>query len=243
MEFNMLRFNRKNTITSVCTRYETFTVDKNSKHKRRVKIPLTLVIFLTAGMLTLQPYLWGGFSIFKPLPDSKETILSLLKSRDAAIKAVLKVNKGSYSEVQREKLIVLINDIMDFSAMSQTALGEYWEELDEEQKNVFVSDFSKLVKSSSVKKLDIFQAVIDYKQVTMNGEKARVFTRATYDRTRTNVDYELHRKNGRWLVTDFSIDDVSTAVSYQKSFQRIMRKHGFSGLMERLQKKLADESG
>ncbi|MBN1272205.1 MAG: ABC transporter substrate-binding protein [Candidatus Aminicenantes bacterium] len=166
-----------------------------------------------------------------------------MKSRDSAIKAVLKKSGDSYTEAQREKLIVLINDIMDFSAMSQTALGAYWEELNENQKNEFVSDFSNLVKRSSVKKLNIFQAVIEYKQVLLDGEKARVFTQATYERTRTNVDYELHRKNGRWLVTDFSIDDVSTAISYQKSFQRIMRKHGFSGLMERLKQKLADEGG
>ena len=171
----------------------------------------------------------------------QEEILSLLKSRDSSIKDVLGSGDGPYSETQKEELKVLINDIMDFMEMSKVALSRYWESLDEAQKTGFVRDFSELVKRSSVKKLDIFHAVIEYKDVRMDGEKAFVHTVAIYKRTRTNVDYNLLKRNDKWYVIDFSIDGVSTADSYRRSFQRIMRKHGFPGLMERLKKKLKEE--
>jgi len=202
-----------------------------------------------------KPTLWIRTILFFPLiftavigllgrpiqAGAENTILALLKSRDAAIKAVLGPDEGSYSAAQKEKLIVLINEKMDFSEMSRTALSAHWEKLGESLRADFVATFSELVRRSSVKKLDIFHAVIEYKKVTVAGEKAQVFTRATYKRTRTNVDYSLHQKNDTWLVTDFSIDEVSTAESYRKSFHRIIRKHGFAGLMERLRKKLAEE--
>lgn len=199
---------------------------------------------LGAGLLML---LWlGVLGALEPSlafdRDEGEEILILLKSRDSSIKGVLGSGEGPYSEAQKEELKVLINEIMDFSEMAQTALSRYWGTLSEAQRAEFVRDFSELVKRSSVKKLDIFHAVIEYKEVRVEGEKAFVATIATYKRTRTSVDYDLLKKNGKWLVTDFSIDEVSTADSYRRSFQRIMRKHGFPGLMERLKKKL-EEAG
>ena len=171
----------------------------------------------------------------------QEEILSLLKSRDSSIKSVLGSSEGPYSEAQKAELKVLINEILDFKEMSKVALSRYWESLDEVQKTEFVTTFTEVVKRSSVKKLDIFHAVIEYQDVRVEGEKAFVYTVATYKRTRTNVDYNLLRRNDKWFVTDFSIDEVSTADSYRRSFQRIMRKHGFAGLMERLKKKLQEE--
>lgn len=173
--------------------------------------------------------------------DAREEILSLLKSRDSSIKGVLGNGEGPYSEAQKKELKVLINEIMDFMEMSKVALSRYWDSLDDVQKTEFVTTFSEVVKRSSVKKLDIFHAVIEYQDVRVEGERAFVNTAATYKRTRTNVAYNLLKKNDKWLITDFSIDEVSTADSYRRSFQRIMRKHGFPGLMERLKKKLQED--
>lgn len=199
-------------------------------------------------ILSFHLVLLIGTGSLAPAADASQTrqenvILSLLRSRDAAIKAVLGPGEGPYSAAQKDELIKLINEKMDFSEMSQNALRTQWKDLSDGQQEEFVAAFSELIKRSSVKKLDIFHAVIEYKKVSVEGEKARVFTRATYKRTRTNVDYDLHLKNDTWLVTDFTLDDVSTVESYRKSFHRIVRKNGFAGLMERLRKKLAEEGG
>jgi phospholipid transport system substrate-binding protein len=56
---------------------------------------------------------------------------------------------------------------------------------------------------------------------------------------RTPVIYKLYyeQENGEWVVIDFSIDDVSTADSYQRQFQNIIRKDGFDKLMNNLRKR------
>jgi phospholipid transport system substrate-binding protein len=202
---------------------------------KRILMVLTLLIF-QAGFMTLsarEPHKWTGMSGQTP----EQEILSMMKSREASIKKVLGEGDITYTDQQGERLQELINEIIDFTEMSKTALSTHWTELSAAQKSEFVSLFSQVVKKSSLKKLDIFHAVIEYKTVKVEGEKAF----ATYKRTRTAVDYELHRVNSTWKVTDFLIDEVSTAESYKRSFQKIIRKHNFQGLMDRLRKKLEEE--
>jgi phospholipid transport system substrate-binding protein len=206
---------------------------------KRILIVLILLIF-QAGFMTLsarEPHKWMGVSEQTP----EQEILSMMKSREASIKEVLGEGDVTYTDRQRERLQVLINEIIDFTEMSKTALSIHWTELSAAQKSEFVSLFSQVVKKSSLKKLDIFHAVIEYKTVKVEGEKAFAQTVATYKRTRTAVDYEFHRVNSTWKVTDFLIDEVSTAESYKRSFQKIIRKHNFQGLMDRLKEKLEEE--
>jgi len=171
----------------------------------------------------------------------EEEILNMMKSRDADIKAVLGKESTSYTKEQKKQLKELINKIIDFEEMSKIALDKYWTSLSKDEKSEFVSAFAELVKRSSIKKLDIFRAVIEYKEIKVDDDSAFVHTVAFYKRTKTNVDYRFHRKNNKWFVTDFLIDEVSTAQSYKRSFRKIIRKYGFKGLMERLKKKLRED--
>ena len=47
---------------------------------------------------------------------------------------------------------------------------------------------------------------------------------------------EPKQKNG-WMITDMSIDNVSTADSYNRQFQGIIRKRGFDALLTSLRKR------
>jgi phospholipid transport system substrate-binding protein len=171
----------------------------------------------------------------------EQQILTLMKSRDASIKAVLGEEGTSYTVEQKNELKELINNVIDFKEMSKIALDRYWEGLSDEEITEFVSIFSELVRRSSLKKLDIFRAEIEYKDIEIENDIAVARTIATYEQTKTNVDYKFRAKNNQWYVTDFLIDDVSTAESYKKSFQKIIRKHSYSGLIERMKKKLAEK--
>ncbi len=167
----------------------------------------------------------------------KQKILQMFKEREKRIKALLDASISS--EVQRERLKKEINGIFDFESMAKIALGERWKTLTPEQQREFVDAFARLIRENSLRKLDIYRAEVEYLDVAVKGDQARLKTRATYKDKQTTIDYELIRKNGRWYVVDFLLDDVSTAHAYQKSFARIMKKHGYSGLLERIRRKVA----
>jgi phospholipid transport system substrate-binding protein len=87
--------------------------------------------------------------------------------------------------------------------------------------------------------LDIYRADVSYKQIKVNGDSATVQTVAQLEKVRTPVTYHMFYEdnNKQWVVTDMIIDDVSTADSYRRQFQNIMRKKGYDGLLEILRKR------
>lgn len=62
---------------------------------------------------------------------------------------------------------------------------------------------------------------------------------AELDEVRTPVDYKMKRQGDEWVITDMSIDDVYTAESYNRQFQRIIARRGFDALMDSLRRRAA----
>ncbi len=164
-------------------------------------------------------------------------IKSLLESRDRDVKAVLG-NKSSFSDAQKDQLKALINGVIDFEAMSQEALGSTWATLTPAQRTEFVTTFADVVRNQSLADLGIYRAQVTYGTISVNGSKATARTTTAYSGKSARVDYEMQLKNGQWRITDIVLDDVSTAGSYARQFQQVVRRRGFDALMTTLQKRL-----
>lgn len=188
------------------------------------------------GILFIQPV--DGWAQ-KDVSDIKQ----LFEERDREIKALLGPKGTEYTDEQLEKLKNMINGNIDYGAMAQFALGDTYDELSADKQNEFVDLFSTIIRDQSLNKLDIYRAKVTYEDITVEGDSAFVSTIAEMDKVRTPVGYELEYKEEdstqQWVVTDMIIDDVSTAGSYQRQFQRIIRKNGFDSLMETLRKRAA----
>lgn len=164
--------------------------------------------------------------------DTALGIRSLLEERDQEIKQLLSVE--SLADTQREQLKDLINGVIDFEAMGETALGPHWGDLTANQKEEFVAVFSDIVRSQSVSDLDVYRSSVAYADISVDGTKAVVETVTSYKGTDTPVVYEMHKAAQGWMVTDIILNDVSTAQGYARSFQGLIRKRGFDVLMEKL---------
>ena len=170
--------------------------------------------------------------------DRARQIRTLLEQRDQEIKALLQGRK-SIPEAERVELTAMVNGIIDFEAMAQTALGPHWQELNATQRNDFVDVFSEIVRSQSLSNLDVYRSKVSYDEIDVNGTKALVSTSVTFKDVPTRVDYSMAMKNGEWRVDDIILDDVSTAEGYARSFQPVVKRRGFETLMTSLRKKLA----
>lgn len=187
----------------------------------------------------------GVFSLllFQPgqskAQKSEEAVKQLLKNRDDEIKELLGPKGTEYTQQQREELKNIINGIIDYRAMAQYALGDTYDELSAEEREEFVNLFSTIIRDHSLNKLDIYRAKVKYEDITVNGSTADVKTMAQLEDVRTPVGYKMKFEEGEWVVTDMVIDDVSTAESYNRQFQKIIRKKGYDALLENLRKRAA----
>lgn len=169
--------------------------------------------------------------------DGEQEIRQLLNERDAQIKELLGPKGNEYTQEQRDEIKDIVNDVIDFRSMASYALGNTFEEISEEERDEFVSLFSTIIRDNSLNRLDIYRAEVTYNNIDVTSDTAKVETIARLDNVRTPVDYNLERKEGEWVVTDLIIDEVSTAESYNRQFQSIIRQRGFDALMDNLRRR------
>jgi phospholipid transport system substrate-binding protein len=190
------------------------------------------LLILSFIMLTVAV----GFAQASNTNDSND-IKQLMQRRDAEIKALMGPKGTKHTQDQTDKLKSIINDMVDFESMAKTALQETWNEATQAQQREFVDLFSKIIRDQSLAKPDIYRASVTYQDVTVNGGSAMVKTMAVFENVRTPVSYSMAKKGNKWFITDIIIDNVSTAASYQKSFQNTIRRRGFESLLDALRKR------
>lgn len=169
-------------------------------------------------------------------PDAT-AIRQLMERRDRQIKTLLGPSGSTYTESQREQLKEIINGIMDYDAMARIALQESYNTATPAQRTEFVKLFSQVIRDQSLAKLDVYRAQVVYDNITTDGRKAKVETTAIFNNVRTPVWYNLEKRGTGWVITDMAVDNVSTAESYRRSFQSVIRRRGFDGLLENLRRR------
>ncbi len=171
------------------------------------------------------------------LAQGSTEIQRLMDLRDKQIKELVGPEGTAHTDAQREKLKDIINGIIDYDAMAKIALQETYNTITEAQRTEFVELFSAIIRNQSLNKLDIYRAQVAYNDIKVEGSKATVVTTATLDNVRTPVSYEMEKRGSNWFITDMAIDNVSTAESYRRSFQNVIRRRGFDALMETVRKR------
>jgi phospholipid transport system substrate-binding protein len=186
----------------------------------------------------------SGLTQISYAQKTKKAVKKLLQQRNKQIKDIVGTKGTKYTQEQRKKLKSVINDVIDYQAMAKYALEDTWDKISSKQRKEFVDLFSTIVSDHSIENLDIYRAQIRYLNISLEGDDATVKTLATEKDIRKRVDYQLHfnTPEKQWVVTDFSIDNVSTAKSYRRQFQNIIQKDGFNKLMSTLRKRANHET-
>lgn len=197
----------------------------------RVRTVIIAGVGLLFGMGLLASPGWAQDS-----GAAEAEIRTMLENRNQEIKSILS-GSSDYSQEQRERLKTLINGVLDFRAMAETALGTHWDTLDTDRRDEFVRVFRDVVRAQSMSDLGVYNSEVTFDQISVQGDSAYVRTMTTYEGSQTPVEYVLQRRDDEWKAEDIIVDEVSTAEGYARSFQSVMRKRGFDALMTALEKK------
>lgn len=198
-----------------------------------VKELRTAIITLLLLLLVVP----AGLRAIQPMSKDSSSIRKLLEQRDREIKELMGPKGTEYTQKQRDKLKDIINNIVDYRAMAEYALQATYDTLTTQERDEFVDLFSNIVRDQSMNKLDIYRAKVTYNKIDVTDDSAYVKTMAQLEDVRTPVNYNMKFENGQWYITDMVIDDVSTAASYRRSFQNVIRKKGYGALVQSLRKR------
>ena len=186
-----------------------------------------LLTFMTGLTLTFTVMSHAGNTPTDDVRSSVDSMLEILK------------NEQLDKEGKRTQMSALINKRFDFRAMSQRTLATNWKKTTDEEKQQFVALFSQLIENSYIGKIESYtNEKVDYPGEKIKGRKAIVETLIITSSGDVPVNYKVYQKGDQWLVYDVVIEGVSLISNYRSSYQEIVKKEGFDGLLTKMQEKI-----
>ena len=67
---------------------------------------------------------------------------------------------------------------------------------------------------------------------------AKIDTRVLSEEETVSINYMIHQVNGRWLIYDIQIDDVSIVLNYRSQFANVLNKSSCADLIQLIRSKL-----
>jgi len=162
---------------------------------------------------------------------SVDEILLILQSEE--------LHTPEKKDERKQRILTVVNRMFDFRGMARSSLGQNWNSLTTEERDSFVSLFASLIEQRYIGKIDAYsnQKVI-YKNQRVRNNKARVYTAIIDKDMEIPIDYSLQISQGKWLIKDLKIENVSLIANYRRDFNSIIRKEQFAGLVEKITEQL-----
>jgi phospholipid transport system substrate-binding protein len=189
------------------------------------------VLLLTGLVLSSGIFAATNAGPMEQLQKSVDELLRILQSQEL---------QEPDKKLERKQLIDhATSEIFDFREMARSSLGQSWDTITSEERDQFVGLFTRLIEQRYKGKLDAYdnQKII-YKKELIKGEKAIIFTAVIDKDLEIPIDYRLRENQGKWLVYDLKVENVSLIVNYRRDFDSIIKKEQFAGLVEKIVKQL-----
>ena len=186
-----------------------------------------------------------ALAAIQPGAAGAETPTQIVRSTTEEAMALLRETagpgKGRHKE-RMERLRGVILPRVDSWEVARRSLGVHWQQISQEQRKEFVDLFIELVEKTYGGMLDRYTDEVQFffDQERVDGRFAEVDTRIVrVDQPKPfSVSYRLRRREGKWLIYDVVIENVSMVSSYRNQFGRIINKSSYEGLVKAIRRKL-----
>jgi phospholipid transport system substrate-binding protein len=197
-------------------------------------------------MFARVPLLFALFvALLLPAPAfAGQSAEQFIRAKQAALSAAL---KGAAGDAKQKKIAGLFDSMLDYQRLAEGSLGKHWAERSAAERDRFTGVLTQLVQRAYRKNLDkTANYKIDYKG-EVEGEDGLVVRTVATSQTNAreapvSIDYVLAKKGADWRVHDIVTEGSSLVSNYRRQFSRIIKKDGFEALIEKMEKKLAEES-
>ena len=158
-----------------------------------------------------------------------------LKKQTDQVLAVLRSPNMSPTE-RRAAVRDLALETFDLTETAKRALGPHWQKRTPAEREEFVKVFRDVLEQTYVARIDEYGGErLEYLTERVDGDaaivKAQIVTKAG---TAVPVESRLNNRNGKWLIYDLLIENVSLVGNYRSQFDRIIRTTSYDELVKRL---------
>lgn len=166
-----------------------------------------------------------------------------ISKNDKELQTLLK--KKNLTKKDNDRVKGLLSDVFNFKMLAEKSLPkETWTGLSDAARENFASEFQRMVRNSSAKRLEMYRTdstVYDTPKMKKNNTEANVTAHLWYKGKESVLVYKMTLVDGNWMAWDLVIDDLSTARNYKEQFATILQTKSFDDLLGIIKKK-ADES-
>jgi len=162
--------------------------------------------------------------------------MEIVRASNEAITEILNEHDPLGSEGE-ELVYGVMDGVTDFQAMSAAAIDDVCvdREIPADRCGEWKTVFGDLLRIRSIKGVGRYRADrFDYLNEEIDGERAVVNTLAYYEDEEVTLDYELESNAGSWRIVNYVVDDINTASSYRRRFQRLLDRETVDDVIQRL---------
>ena len=143
--------------------------------------------------------------------------------------------------LKREKLRETIGLRFNYKQMVMRSLAKNYKSRTDKEREKFTGLFKRLLENSYASKIENYQdEKINYVGEQVKGKYALVKTQIVRNDGTIDVDYKLIKEEGKWMVYDFVIEEVSLIRNYRSQFSKIIKTESYDALVSKLSKKIND---
>jgi phospholipid transport system substrate-binding protein len=173
--------------------------------------------------------------------------VAAVRRANESVTGLLKQKPAPGSDAEKRLVAQISSELrsfLDVDELGQRALSEHWKGLNASQRKQFLGLLRELVEGNYLKAMrsNLSYEVRYLKEEEKDGLRW-VSTEIHLERNgrpeTMSVDYALRKEGDTWRAFDVVTDGVGLVENYRAQFNKIIAKEGFSGLIERMRKKKA----
>jgi len=170
-----------------------------------------------------------------------EITANVRQTIDKVLEIVSDTELKKNPSLRREKLRATISLRFNYKQMVMRSLAKNYKSRTNKELEEFTGLFKRLLENSYATKIENYQdEKINYVGEQVKGKYALVKTQIVRNDGTIDVDYKLIKEEGKWMVYDFVIEEVSLIRNYRSQFSKIIKTESYDALVSRLSKKIND---
>ena len=146
---------------------------------------------------------------------------------------------------KNRELAVVLNRLLDIRHISRYALMKHWDNMADQDRQLFVSVFTDLLSKVAYPNAGKFLKDLEFsiRREKKIRKKVMVYTTVIHkEEGRIDIDFKLMQVKDEdvWMVIDVYLDGVSLARNLRTQCLKIIRDHSFEELIARMTKKIEE---
>lgn len=146
-------------------------------------------------------------------------------------------------EGRYELLKPVISSQFDTPLIAKVILSRYWDSLDEDQKNRFISLFNKLSIATYASRFDSYngERFVEISREKLKRGRLLIKTELQrVDKKPVKLDYLMHEKDGKWYIISVIANGVNDLSLKRAEYAAVIKDKGYDALLEDVIAKIRD---